>query len=94
MRLEVGEERDGDGGLDVVLEQAFLGETSSWFLRKKPRQTRRQWGPEVAGPGASDCQTVDVVASGDSACNRGQEGGVHAADNGARRNRKLCAEAL
>lgn len=61
MRLGVGEERDGDGGLDVVLKQAFLGETNSWFLRKKPRQRRRQWGPGVAGPGDSDYQTVDVV---------------------------------
>lgn len=61
----------GMGFGDVVQGKAFLAETNSWFPREKPRQTRRRWDPEVAGPGDGDCQPVE-----DMGRNRRQAGGL------------------
>lgn len=41
--------RDYDGVWSVMPGKAFLGETTSWFPKEKPRQTRRGKDPVVAG---------------------------------------------
>lgn len=49
------------GDCDAMPGKSFLGDTTSCFLRDKPRQVRRQWDPGVAGPGDRDCQAVEVI---------------------------------